>query len=133
MKYIVIALIMLLHVEVHAESVTVTWDNPTTNDDGSPIENLSGVKLYYATSANYPTFTMIDVGYTSCYVLRNLSVTGYYIKATAYNTSAMESVYSNQVYKNVSSGHKGSCFKNISSSDNKVRGNVSGGFGGGFR
>jgi hypothetical protein len=59
--------------------------------------NLAGYKIYYGTSSgNYDS--AVDVGNQTAYILSALQVgVTYYISATAYNTSGLESDYSNEV------------------------------------
>lgn len=69
---------------------TLEWD-PNSEPD------LAGYKLHYGpASRSYDT--VIDVGNQTTYTLTDLEVgETYYIAATAYNTSGMESGYSNEV------------------------------------
>jgi hypothetical protein len=91
-------------------SVTLTWDAPTTNADGSPLDDLAGYKVYYGyPSRNYTDF--IDVGMPSCqtingktnctYTVSNLSSGEYYFAVTAYDISGNMSMYSNEAVKSV--------------------------------
>ncbi|UCE70748.1 MAG: fibronectin type III domain-containing protein, partial [Nitrospiraceae bacterium] len=44
-------------------SVTLSWDAPTTNLDGTPLTYLAGYKVYYVrTSANYTKSVAIQNG-----------------------------------------------------------------------
>jgi hypothetical protein len=80
-------------------SATLTWDAPSTNTDVSPITDIAGYKLYYGTqSGSYPHY--VDVGNVTTYKLDNLTVgTTYFFAATVYNTSGVESGFSNEVAK----------------------------------
>ena len=75
---------------------TLEWD-PNSEPD------LAGYKLHYGlASRSYDT--TIDVGNRTTYTITDLSVgETYYIAATAYNTSGLESGYSNEVILNTSS------------------------------
>jgi fibronectin type 3 domain-containing protein len=75
---------------------TLEWD-PNSETD------LAGYKLYYGqASGSYDT--TIDVGNQTTYTLTDLPVgETYYIAATAYNTSGLESGYSNEVIFDASS------------------------------
>ncbi|MEW6001773.1 MAG: PKD domain-containing protein [Nitrospirota bacterium] len=82
-----------------ADDVTLFWDPPTTNEDGTPLTDLSGYKIYYGTgSGNYSN--VVNVGNVTSYTVLNLTggVT-YYFAATAYNIYGNESKYSNEVSK----------------------------------
>jgi len=75
---------------------TLEWD-PNSEPD------LAGYKLYLGpNSGNYDT--VIDVGNQTTYTLTDLELDEtYYIAATAYNTTGLESGYSNEVILNTSS------------------------------
>ena len=86
-KAVIVCLGFLIFVmPVHAESVSLSWNAPTTNEDNTPLTDLAGFKVYYGTATgNYGT--VIDVGMTLCYVVGSLSVgTTYYFAATAYDS-----------------------------------------------
>ncbi len=79
-------------------SATLSWAAPTTNTDGTPLTDLAGYKIYYGTSpGNYTT--SIDIGNVTTYTITNLSTGTYYFTVTAYDSSGIESSYSNQVNK----------------------------------
>jgi hypothetical protein len=81
-----------------ARSVTLLWDSPTTNVDGTPLEDLAGYRIYYGTSSrNYAV--SIDVGNVTTHRIGNLPPATYYFAATTYDTSGNESDYSNEVSK----------------------------------
>jgi hypothetical protein len=99
--YILLIMIISLNVSAACASVvTLSWDAPNTNADGTPLTDLSGYKIYYGTSShNYST--AIDVGNVTEYMVGNLeNVVVYYFAVTAYDTSGNESEYSNEV-KNI--------------------------------
>ncbi len=78
--------------------VTLSWDPPTTNADGTPLADLAGFRIYYGlASRNYSW--VIDVGNVTTYKIENLSPNTYYFAVTAYDTSGNESDYSNEVSK----------------------------------
>lgn len=79
-------------------SATLSWDVPTTNTDGTPLTNLAGYKIYYGTSSGNYT-KIIDVGNVTTYVINNLAPGTYYFTTSAYDTSGIESGYSNEVSK----------------------------------
>jgi len=82
-------------------SATVSWTAPTTNTDGSALTDLSGYKIYYGTaSATYSHY--IDVANVTSYTVSGLTSGTYYFVVTAYDTEGYESVYSNEVSRNVS-------------------------------
>ena len=85
----------------HAAQATLTWDPPTTNADGTPLTDLAGYKVYYGTAAgNYST--VIDAVNVTSYTVPNLTNNAtYYFATTAYDTSANESNFSNEVSKTI--------------------------------
>ena len=74
----------------HSAQVTLAW-NPNTEP------TLAGYKVYYGTaSGSYQTH--LDVGLNATYTVTNLQDGGtYYFAVTAYDSSANESGYSNEV------------------------------------
>jgi len=83
-------------------AVTLSWNAPNSNTDGTPLTDLSGYEIYYGTSSgNYAH--SVNVGNVRSYTFANLSAGTYYFVATAYNTSGVESAYSNEVIKTVAS------------------------------
>jgi len=90
--------LFVTHSPSSGSSVTLTWDPPTTNEDGTPLEDLAGYKIYYGGSSRDYTVS-IDVGNVTIYRIDNLPPGTYYFAATAYDTSGNESDYSNEVSK----------------------------------
>ena len=69
---------------------TLEWD-PNTEPD------LAGYKLYYGLSSGDYQYS-VDVGNQTTYTITDLEASKtYYIAATAYNTTGLESSYSNEV------------------------------------
>jgi hypothetical protein len=81
-------------------SVTLTWDAPTTNVDGTPLTDLAGYKIYYGKLSGKYT-NVIDVGNVITYKVEDLQSGTYYFAVTAYDTSANEGDYSNEVSKSI--------------------------------
>jgi Putative Ig domain len=83
-------------------SATLSWNPPTQNDDGSPLNNLAGYKLYYGvTRGVYNNEVRIDNPGITTYVVENLSPQTYYFVATAFNANGVESQFSNEATKTV--------------------------------
>jgi hypothetical protein len=105
-KYLYLGLLLLLIFSFNAPAVfaadaTLAWDAPTTNTDGTPIEDLAGYWLYYGTSSGYYS-NKIDIGNVMPYTVSNLSEGyTYYFAVTAYDTSGNESSSSNEVSKTI--------------------------------
>jgi hypothetical protein len=101
-KELIVLLFCLLVFAVQdacAVDMTLVWDPPTTNADGTPLTDLAGYKIYYGlASGSYAT--IIPVGNVLTYTVRNLLANViYYFVATALDTSGNESAYSNEVSK----------------------------------
>lgn len=82
-------------------SVTLTWQPPTQNADGSPLTDLSGYNLYVGTESNtynYMEIRLDNPGLTA-YVVDNLEPGTYYFAATAFNSTGVESGFSGEVVK----------------------------------
>jgi hypothetical protein len=79
-------------------SATLSWAPPTQNADGSPLTDLAGYKIYYGTSAgNYPNQVTINNPGITTYVIDNLQPNTWFFVMTSFNSSNMESDYSNVV------------------------------------
>ncbi len=81
-------------------TVTLTWDAPTTNEDGTPLNDLGGYKVYYGRSSGSYT-NSIDAGLDNSIAIGALSQGTWFFAVTAYDTSGNESGYSNEVIKQV--------------------------------
>jgi hypothetical protein len=83
-------------------SATLTWTPPTTNTDGSPLNNLAGYKVYWGTSlGSYPNSTTLSNPGLTSYVVTNLAPGTYYFVATAFNTVGAESSFSGVASKTI--------------------------------
>ncbi len=78
--------------------MTLTWQPPTENTNGTALTNLAGYYIDYGTqSETYTTTIQIaNPGLTS-YVVENLAPGTYYFAVTAYNSDGTDSGDSNQV------------------------------------
>lgn len=81
--------------------VGLSWQAPTENVDGSPLEDLAGYKIYYGSESrsytdqvqvNSPSTTTQDV---------TLASGSYYFAMTALDVEGNESAYSNEVVRTV--------------------------------
>lgn len=78
------------------KSITLSWESPATNADGSPIEDLAGFKVYYGkTSNNYTNY--VDVGSLHEATIGNLTPGVWCFSTTAYDYAGNESTPSNEV------------------------------------
>ena len=79
-------------------NVTLRWDAPNENMDGSPLTNLAGYKIYFGNNPGlYDRAVQIDNPSVTIYVLEELTSATYYFVATAFNTSGVESSFSSEV------------------------------------
>lgn len=82
----------------YAADVTLEWDAPTTNDDGTPLTDLAGYHIYQREGSNAYDYTspVADTAQTTV-TLTNLPGGDYHWTARAYNASGVESTDSNEV------------------------------------
>ena len=85
-----------------AGSVTLSWTAPTENEDGSPLEDLAGYRIYWGTTpGEYPNSLTIDNPGITTTVIDSLVPGTYEFVATSFNAAGVESVYSNTSTKTV--------------------------------
>jgi len=78
-------------------SLMVGWNAPTTNEDGTPLEDLAGYRLYYGKgSGDYSYVADVSNAYTEAEI-GGLSATTWYMAVTAYDYFGNESEYSNEI------------------------------------
>jgi hypothetical protein len=95
--YLFLFLILSLAILVSANSIYATTGSIKLSWEPNTEPDIAGYKIYYGTSSRNYT-TTINVGNVTTYELSGLdSGVTYYIAATAYDTSALESEYSNEV------------------------------------
>ena len=83
-------------------SVTLSWTPPTQNEDGSPLTNLRGFRVYYGTSsANLSSMVEIPNAGVTTAVVENLSPATWYFGVKAYTTEGVESSFSNVASKTI--------------------------------
>ena len=96
-------ILSVLPAAAFAGQVTLTWDAPTTNADGTPLSNFNGAyRIYYGTSTGNYTQTKNLTNTNSvvtCPVTNLTDNQAYYFVVTAVNTLGNESQYSNEVSK----------------------------------
>ena len=79
-------------------SVTVSWQAPTDNTDGSQMTDLSGYKIYYGEAPrDYSSTIQVTNPGLTMYVVENLPAGRYYFAVTAYNSLGAESPFSPEV------------------------------------
>ena len=83
-----------------AGDATLSWAAPATYTNGTPLTDLAGYKVHYGTAPGAYSQSA-DVGKVTSYKIANLTNATYFFAVTAYNTSQVESAYSNEVSKSV--------------------------------
>jgi hypothetical protein len=79
-------------------SVTLSWEAPTTNTNGSPLTNLAGYRIYYGFSPTDLSQTVqINTVGIQTYVLDDLPSGTWYFAVMALSSSGDESALSNVV------------------------------------
>jgi hypothetical protein len=89
-------------VQQSSGSVTLAWEPPTENTDGSPLMNLSGYKIYYGTQpGNYAaSITLNNAGLTR-HVVENLTSGTYFFAISALAANGSESDMSGEASKSI--------------------------------
>lgn len=83
-------------------SAILSWAPPTRNEDGSPLTDLKGYKIYYGKSvARLDTVLDIPNPGISTASVSNLSPANWFFVVTAYNRSDVESAPSNAASKTI--------------------------------
>lgn len=83
----------------------LSWQKPSTNDDGSPMTDLVGYQIYYGletpvTPANSESIAVFNPNQTS-YVVWDLAPGTYHFTVTAVNLQGAESSMSNEASKTI--------------------------------
>jgi hypothetical protein len=88
--------------QVALGSTTLSWTPPTQNEDGSPLTNLRGFRVYYGTSSsNLGTMVEIPNAGVTTAVVENLSPANWFFAVKAYTTEGVESSFSNIASKTI--------------------------------
>ena len=81
-----------------AKSVTLNWEAPTVNSNGSTLTNLAGYKIHYGSaSKDYSQVVALNNPSLSRYVMDSLPSGTYYFAISAYNSQGVESSMSGEV------------------------------------
>ena len=80
-----------------SNSLMLSWTAPTTNEDGSSLDDLAGYKLYYGTQPGQYS-QVITVGDYTAAEIGGLGPGTYYLTVTAYDIYGNESDFSNEIY-----------------------------------
>lgn len=83
-------------------AVTLSWDAPTENSDGTPLMDLAGYTIYYRKdSGSYIQAVRLDNPSITTYVVEELSPATYYFAATAFSSTGVESSFSAEVTRSI--------------------------------
>jgi Fibronectin type III domain len=81
-----------------AGTVTINWQPPTENVDGSALTNLAGYHIHYgASSGNYTQTISVSNPGIATYVVTDLTPGTYYFAVAAVNAAGTESPLSSEV------------------------------------
>jgi hypothetical protein len=82
--------------------VTLSWQAPTENADGSQLVDLKGYKVHYGSaSKNYSDTIQVSNPGITTYMVENLKAGQYYFAVTAYNSAGQESSLSGELAQQV--------------------------------
>jgi hypothetical protein len=83
-------------------SATLSWQPPTSNEDGSPLTNLAGYKVYWGTTqGTYPNSVTLNNAGLASYVVNDLVPGTYFFAVTAVSSAGAESQRSNPASKTI--------------------------------
>ena len=81
-----------------SNTVTLSWQPPTENADGTQLVDLKGYKVHYGSaSKSYSEVIQVANSGLTTYVVDNLQAGTYYFAVTAYNSAGGESALSGEV------------------------------------
>ena len=84
-----------------ADTVTLTWDPPTTNADGTALTDLAGYKVYYGNASRSYSSVNPVIDNVTTYTSPDLAPGTYFFAVTALDAAGNESAYSNEVSKTI--------------------------------
>ena len=77
------------------QSISLSWDAPTTDNNGSNLTDLLGYKVYYGNASGEYTRMLVVEGDTTCQI-SFLSPGAWYFSVTAYDSQGNESDFSSE-------------------------------------
>jgi hypothetical protein len=78
--------------EPSTTALTLTWQPPTENSDGTPLLDLAGYYIYLGRESEvYDDVLLLDNPGLTTFVIDNLEPGTYFLAATAFNASGVES------------------------------------------
>ncbi len=80
-------------------SVSLSWQAPTINADGTPLGDLAGFHMYYGTASplTVGNATVVDLGDVTSYTVSNLQPGVYYFAVLAVDQNGNASSLSEEV------------------------------------
>lgn len=86
-------------VQPYTEDVGLTWTEPTENEDGTPLEDLAGYRVYYTlTPGQYSMWDTVSAP-AAAHTVADLTEGQWEFVNTAYDTSGNQSAFSNTTSK----------------------------------
>ena len=79
------------------DSLMLSWNAPTTNEDGTALTDLAGYRLYYGTRSGQYDQVVTVGSYTTAELEGLYQGTTYYLTVTAYDIYGNESDFSNEI------------------------------------
>ncbi len=81
-------------------SITVSWNLPTRNVDGTPLTDLAGYRIYYGMdSRRYTERVTIENPSVSRFAINDLIAGTYYLAVTSIDSEGIESDYSSEIVR----------------------------------
>ena len=77
-------------------SITLSWDEPMTNSDGTPLTDLGGYKIYYGMSSGNYSYS-VNLGNQTGATISNLSAGMWCFAVTTYDLTGNESDVSGEI------------------------------------
>lgn len=79
-------------------SKAISWTPPTANEDGTPLTDLAGYRIYYGTApGDYGEVIELSSPGVTSYVIDGLAPGTYYLAMTSFNSAALESRFTPEV------------------------------------
>jgi hypothetical protein len=95
-QLLILTLLLLGPTPLLAGEITLSCTDPTLNDDGTPLTDFDGIKIYEGSLSGGPYVEVENV--TNCAAIPILTRPPgeYFFVSTAYNTAQVESIFSNE-------------------------------------
>jgi len=94
--------------QIQLGSATVSWDIPTTNADGSDLDDLAGFNIHYGlASGNYSDTEVINDNTATFAVITDLQPGTWYFAVSAFDHAGNRSALSAEANKVISPHHCG--------------------------